>query len=141
MRDLISRLDFKRAFSPAAATTDNTALVSSILDRRGAESVALVLNLGSLADADATFAVTLDHGDAANLSDAVAVPSDMMNGTLTLASFDFSADNALRKLGYVGGKRYVRATITPTNNSGNAFISGVWVLGRNNLAPTANPPV
>lgn len=141
MRDLINNIDMKRALSPVAATTDNTAYVSQILDRRGAESVALAIVLGSLADADATFAVTMDHGDAANLSDAVAVPADQLNGTLALAGFDFSADNAIRKIGYLGGKRYVRATITPSNNTGNVFIAAVWLLGKLNMRSSANPPV
>lgn len=140
MRDLINNIDAKRAISPAAATTDNTAFVSSILDRIGADSVAALIILGSLADADATFAVTMDHGDASNLSDAVAVPADQMNGSLTLAGFDFSADNAIRKIGYNGGKRYVRLTITPAANTGNVFLSAVWLLGKMNLRPTANPP-
>ncbi|KQS95388.1 hypothetical protein [Rhizobium sp. Leaf386] len=140
MRDLINNLDFKRAISPAAAVTDNTAFVSQILDRLGSEAVALIILLGSLADADATFAVTFEHGDAANLSDAAAVPADQMNGTLTLASFDFSADNLIRKIGYTGGKRYVRATITPSNNTGNVFLAAGWILGKNNMRPTPNPP-
>ncbi|EJB02889.1 hypothetical protein Rleg9DRAFT_1703 [Rhizobium leguminosarum bv. trifolii WSM597] len=141
MRDLINNIDLKRAISPAAAVADNTPFVSQILDRMGAESVALAIILGAIADADATFAVTLDHGDVANLSDAAAVPADQMNGTLTLAGFDFNADNLIRKLGYLGGKRYVRATITPSNNAGNVFLSAVWILGKNNMRPTANPPV
>jgi hypothetical protein len=141
MRDLINNIDMKRALSPAAATTDNTAYVSQILDRRGAESVALALILGALADADATFAVTMEHGDQANLSDAVAVPADQLNGTLALAGFDFSADNAIRKIGYLGGKRYVRATITPANNTGSVQIAAVWLLGKMNLRGTPNPPV
>lgn len=141
MRDLINNLDFKRALAPAAATTDNTPYVTQILDRRGAESVALALILGALVDADATFAVTMVHGDQANLSDAVAVPADQLNGTLALASFDFSADNLIRKIGYLGGKRYVQATITPSNNTGNVFLAAVWILGKLNLRGSANPPV
>lgn len=140
MRDVISNIDLKRAISPAAAVTDNTAFVSQIVDRRGAESLALVINIGALADADATFAVTMEHGDTANLSDAAAVPADQLNGTLSLAGFDFNADNALRKIGYVGAKRFVRATITPANNTGNAFVSAIWLLGRQNLRPLGNPP-
>ena len=140
MRDLISNIDLKRAISPAAAVADNTPIVSVILDRLGAESVALAINIGDLADADATFAVTMEHGDTSNLADAAAVPADQLNGTLDLASFDFADDNALRKIGYVGGKRYVRATITPTGNAGNAFITAVWVLGHLNLRPASNPP-
>jgi hypothetical protein len=51
---------------------------------------------------------------------------------LTAASFDFSADIVVRRVGYNGNKRYVRATITPTNNTGAAPLSMVCVLG--NLA-------
>ncbi len=140
MRDLINNIDMKRAVSPAAAVTDNTAFVSQILDRLGAESVALAIVLGAIADADATFVVTMEHGDAANLSDATAVPADQLNGSLALAGFDFAADNAIRKVGYTGGKRYVRATITPANNTGNVFLSALWLLGKQNLRPTGNPP-
>lgn len=141
MRDLINNIDMKRAIAPAAATTDNTARVTQILDRIGVESLALAIILGDLADADATFAVTMEHGDASDLSDATAVPADQLNGTLALAGFNFSNDNAVRKIGYVGGKRYVRATITPANNTGNFFVSALWILGKNNLRPTANPPI
>ncbi len=140
MRDLISNIDLKRAISPAAAVADNTPFVTQILDRIGSESVALAIILGAIADADATFAVTMVHGDAANLSDAAAVPADQMNGSLALAGFDFNADNLIRKIGYVGGKRYVQATITPANNTGNVFLSAVWILGKQNLRPTGNPP-
>ncbi|TIP07805.1 hypothetical protein [Mesorhizobium sp.] len=141
MRDIISLLHFVPAIVPvAAAQADNTAMVSAILDRMGYESVALALMTGTLADADATFAVTIEHGDAANLSDAVAVPADQLNGTLALAGFTFAADSAARKLGYVGGKRYVRATVTPSNNTGNAPVVGMWVLGSANQSPTPNPP-
>lgn len=140
MRDLISNIDFKRAISPAAAVTDNTPFVTQILNRIGVEAVALAIILGDLADADATFAVTMEHGDAANLSDATAVPADQMNGSLALAGFTFAADNSVRKIGYVGGKQYVRATITPTGNAGNVFLSALWILGKTNMTPTANPP-
>ncbi|MDR6953792.1 hypothetical protein J2X65_003155 [Ancylobacter sp. 3268] len=140
MRDLISNIDAKRAISPAAAVADNTAVVTQILNRQGAESVALLIITGALADADATFTVTIEHGDQANLSDAAAVPADQLNGTLAAASFTFAADDAVRKIGYVGGKQYVRATITPANNTGNSFIAAVWLLGTVNLRPTSNPP-
>lgn len=142
MRDIISHLTFKPAIVPvAAAITDNTAQVSIILDRMGFESVALAIMTGTLADADATFAVTMDHGEVANLSDAAAVPADMMNGTLALAGFAFGDDSKCRKVGYVGAKRYVRATITPTNNTGAAPLAAMWVLGKANNMPTVNPPV
>lgn len=140
MRDIISHLDFKRGISPAAAVTDNTAFTSQIVNRLGFESVAFLLIMGAIADADVTFTTLVEHGDAANLSDATAVPDDMLNGTEALATPLFGSDDKVFKIGYVGGKQYVRVTVTPANNSGNIFAAGAWILGHANLRPTANPP-
>lgn len=138
--DLHNHINLKRGISPAAAATDNTAFVSQIVDTRGYGSVEFAILTGSLADADATFTVLVEDGDAANLSDAAAVADAELLGTEALASFTFSDDDKVFKIGYVGNKRYVRVTVTPANNTGNAFVSGVWILGNPTLFPTANPP-
>lgn len=138
--DLHNQITIKRGISPAAAVADNTPFVSQIVDRAGFESCEFIVNCGALADADATFALLFEDGDQANLSDNAEVPAALLLGSEALASFDFSADNKVFKIGYNGLKRYCRVTITPANNSGNAFISGVWVLGGPRIAPTPNPP-
>lgn len=138
--DLMNSLDPKRALSPAAAVTDNTAQVSQILDMQGAHSAMLIIILGALADANATFTVLVEHGDDSGLSDAAAVPDSELNGTEALAGFQFDDDDEVRKIGYVGSKRYVRATITPAGNTGNAFVAAVWLRGMLEDAPAANPP-
>lgn len=141
MHDLMNHINPRPAFLPVAATTDNTPYVSNILDLQGYDSAMLVIETGSLADVDATFAVTLSEGNASNLSDASAVAAIDMLGGLTAASFTFAADNSCFKLGYIGNKRYIRATVTPSANTGNVFLSGVWVMGHPNVFPTPNPPV
>ena len=126
---------------PIAARTDNTAIVSAIIDTANYNACEFVIVTGTNTDANATFAVTVDEGDAANLSDAVAVTDSKLVGTLALAGFTFADDNECRKLGYIGNKRYVRLTVTPSgNDAGNIFISGVAVLSYSASAPTANPP-
>jgi len=141
MRDLHNSVYPKRALSPVAAGTDNTAYVSQILDMQGFEAAELLVLIGANTDADVTFTVLIEDGDAANLSDAVAVPDAQLLGTEALASFQFDDDNECRKIGYIGNKRYVRATITPANNAaGNIFIAAVWLLGFPRSMPTANPP-
>jgi len=137
MRDLANHMTVRRAISPAAAITDNTAFVSQIIDRAGYESLMFAITTGALADADATFTALVEHGDAANLSDAAAVPDSQLTGTEALASFTFAHDDATRKIGYVGGKRYVRLTITPAGNSGNAFVAAVAILSHPRFAPAA----
>lgn len=128
MRDLANHLEVRRAISPAAATTDNTAFVSQIIDLAGFSSLVFAIVLGALADADATFTVLVEHGDQANLSDAAAAPDTSLTGTEADAGFTFADDNKVRKIGYVGSKRYVRLTITPANNSGNVFLSAIAIL-------------
>ena len=141
MRDLMNSIHPVRAISPAAAVTDNTAIESEIVDTLGHDSLTLVILTGALADVDATFTTLVEHGDAANLSDAAAVPDEQLVGTEALASFTFADDNETRKIGYVGNKRYVRLTVTPAANTGNAFVAAVAVLGHPHQAPTPNPPV
>jgi hypothetical protein len=141
MRDLHITVYPKRAISPVAAGTDNTPIVSQILDTQGFEAAELLINIGANTDANATFAVLIEHGDAANLSDAAAVPDAQLLGTEALAGFQFDDDNEQRKIGYIGNKRYLRATITPSgNDSGNIFVAAQWLLGFPREAPTANPP-
>ena len=70
-----------------------------------------------------------------------AVDDAYLTGTEVLASFQFDDDNETRKIGYVGTQRYLRATITPANNAaGNIFVAAIWILGKPNRQPTANPP-
>lgn len=126
-RDLYNNIKVSRAIAPAAATTNNTAWVSQILDTAGFNSHTLVMQLGALDDANATFTVLLEEGDASNLSDNTAVADADMLGLETTASFQFDDDNETRKLGYIGSKRYIRATVTPAGNTGDAFLAAVWV--------------
>lgn len=141
MRDLINRLHPVRAISPQAARTDNTAIVSQIIDLAGYEGLAFLINIGANTDTTVTFTPLVEHGDQANLSDAAAVPDAQLTGTEALASFQFDDDNEVRKIGYVGSKRYVRLTITPAgNDSGNIFVDALALLGFPRFAPTANPP-
>lgn len=139
MRDLMNNIDVKRAISPVSVS-DNTAQVSQIIDRKRADSLTFVIALGSIADADATFAVTMEDGDDSGLSDAASVAAADLIGTTTLAGFQYDSDNLCRKIGYRGAKRYVRMTITPTNNASAALMSAVAILGRLALRPSANPP-
>lgn len=138
MRDLHNNINIKRVISPVSVA-DTTAQVGQIIDCQGNESLEYIIATGSLADADATFAVLLEEGDVANLSDAAAVADADLLGTEALAGFIFSDDDKVFKLGYKGNKRYTRLTITPSANASAAVICAIAVM-ETLLAPTANPP-
>jgi hypothetical protein len=143
MRDLLNDLQIKTALAPVASAADNTAWVSAIIDRQGYDSAGFIILTGALPDADATFTVQVDHGDAANLSDAAAVADadligqDPTSATApeTQASFTFAADNGVRKIGYRGTKRYIRLTITPAANTSASLYAACAVLGNSEQKP------
>lgn len=141
MRDLMNNIHPRRGIDPAVGAADNTAQVSQIIDVQGYDSLTFLIATGAVADADATFTVLVEHGDAANLSDAAAVPDADLIGTEALAGFTFADDAETRKIGYKGAKRYVRLTITPANNTGTWPIAAIALLGHPAQVPTANPPV
>lgn len=138
MRDLHNALSVRRAISPVSVA-DNTAQVGQIIDRRGFDSLEFLIATGSLADADATFVVQVDHGNQSDLSDGAAVLDEMLIGTEAAAGFQFDDDNEVRKIGYRGDKRYVRLTITPANNAGAALIAAVALLGHAAQQPPVQP--
>lgn len=140
MEDMHNNITPKRVISPIALA-DNTPAVGQIIDRQGYEKLEYIIATGALPDADATFTVLLEEGDAANLSDAAAVADPYLLGTEALASFTFADDNKVFKLGYKGNKRYTRLTITPANLAAGAeMVSAIAILGDPSVAPTANPP-
>lgn len=145
-RDLYSNLYPTVALAPVVVA-DNTAQVTSIIDMKGYDSVVFYILTGALADADATFATTVTHGDAVDseatpttITDSAAADALAFQGTLAGASFTFADDNAVKRIGYMpgkaGGKRYVRLTITPTGNAGNAPLA-VLALRRPMNVPVA----
>jgi len=139
MRDLFNNINPVPAIG-CTRIADNTPLVSAIIDTLGFGSLTFVIITGALADADATFAVLVEDGDDSGLSDHAAVPDGQLLGTEALAGFTFADDAKTRKIGYAGFKRYVRLTVTPASNGGNADIGAVAVLGHPHSMPTANPP-
>lgn len=141
MRDLMNNIHVVPLIAPVAARTDNTAIVSSIIDVKGYDSAVFAIVTGTNTDANATFAVLVEHDDASGFGTASAVDDADLNGTEVLAGFTFADDVECRKIGYRGSKRYVRVTVTPSgNDSGNIFLAGMAILGHPLRAPTPNPP-
>jgi hypothetical protein len=127
--DYHSDMEPRRAISPVTVS-DNTAQVSQIIDLQAVAYLEFVLSTASLADADATFTVLVEHGDQANLSDAAAAPDSDLLGLEADASFTFAADDSVRSIGYRGAKRYVRLTVTPALNALGATFGAVALCGR-----------
>jgi hypothetical protein len=143
MRDAANNIQVKRVLSPVSVS-GNTPQVGQIIDRQGYDQLGYLILTGAIGaspDAGATFAVLLEEGNDSGLSDASTVAdADMISQTsgtapLTAAGFTSGSDDQVRKLSYVGGKRYTRLTITPSGNAGTALLAACAVLGRPGSAP------
>src|ERR1700761_5926896 len=122
-RDLVNNISPVHGVSPSNSNTaDNTPVTTDWVDTAGFESLTFLIATGTLADADATFAVSMQSANLADKSDAAAVPDSDTIGTLANAGFDYSKDDSVRKIGYRGLGRYVRLTITPAANASAAAL-------------------
>jgi 7-cyano-7-deazaguanine synthase in queuosine biosynthesis len=142
MKDMASNIDVRPAINPYDHATGDAVITTEICNLQGYNSCTLVISYGSIADSDVTFATVLyeDLDADATMGSETAVDDKDLIGTEALASPLFSDDDKVYKLGYIGNAQYIRATITPTNNTGDLLMSAVWVLGDPDSAPRPNPP-
>jgi hypothetical protein len=137
MRDLHNEIKVTVAEPPVAAVTNNDPFVSAILDTKDFGSAEFIGLFGTNTDADATFAVKFEDGDDSSLTDAAEVDDLYLLGVEAMG-LDFADDNKAFKIGYVGPKRYVRVTVTPSNNTGNIFFAGAWLQGHPRKSPQSD---
>lgn len=136
MRDQANELKLRPVIAPAVNTDLATPLVGAIIDRQGYESLTYAIATGALTDVDATYTVLLEESDASDMSGANAVADADLIGTEATAGFDQDDDGSTRKIGYVGGLRYTRLTLTPTGaDTGDSPVAAIAILGRPHEAP------
>jgi hypothetical protein len=80
---------------------------------------------------DGTYDVLIEHGDDSGLSDAAAVPDNQLLGedpkssTAPEAQAQIGAANKIKKIGYVGGKAFVRISIVSTSVTTGATLGSI----------------
>ena len=137
-RDLMNNIHPVVAIPPVVVATDANQ-ISAAIDVRHFKSVTFVIAAGVMADADATFAVTVKEGATSVQNTHTAVADRDLIGTEALAGLTFADDGETRKIGYKGGADYVSIEIRPTGNTGNAPLAVIAIL-EPLLAPAPNPP-
>lgn len=117
--------------------SDTTTQVGAIIDTQGFYGLEFVTNVGAIVDLGAIFNVVIEDGDESDLSDAAPVDQTWLIGTLADAGFTNANANSIRRIGYVGGKRYVRYTIVPAVNAAAADFGVVAIDYLPRSAPAA----
>lgn len=138
-RDLMNNIHPVVAIAPVVVA-DGTAKVSAAIDVRHYKSVTFIILLGTLADVDATWAVTVKEGSDSTQGNHTAVADTDLIGTEALAGFTFGDDGECRKIGYKGDADYVSIEISNvTANTGNAPMAVLCILEPYER-PASNPP-
>ncbi len=133
-RDAHNTLVYKAALG-INRVADDTAQTGITIDMQGFESVEFVILTGVIADSNATFAVDMEEDSDSGMATATAVADRDLLGTEALAAFDFGDDDAIRKIGYKGHKRFVRCNVTPSGNGSDADFGIVAVMTPNGRVP------
>ncbi len=122
-----------------AAVAANGTTNGNIIDTQGFDALQFVLFVG--ARTDGTFTPLIQHGDQANLSDAVDVPDTDLVGTgITTGQEAAAAINTLqtaRRIGYVGIRRYVRLSVVASAVTSGATVGALAIRAKARTAPTA----
>lgn len=124
----------KNQISPKAAIfpqamSGTTDIVGTIIDTRGFESVTFILTTDAIAASSLAAQLLIEDGNDSGLSDAAAVDDAYLIGTEAATAITQASDKVALSIGYVGAKRYVRATLDITTNNGTDKIGCTAFLG------------
>lgn len=134
--DMDSVIAPSRATSPGAITAGNATLTTQTIDRKGYESLEFIYISGTVTDG--VFTVTMYEGDASNMSDETAVAAADILGTSPVFTGTTSADDdAVKRFGYKGSKRYVRCKAVQSGATTGGYLAAVAILGKPRYLPTA----
>lgn len=114
IRDLASVVNPKVAFKIQTISTDTTT-VGETIDMFGYESV--VFSIQSAAVTTGVLTPAIYESDDSGMSGEAVVTADYLIGTIALATFGTSDDDAVKKIGYVGKKRYVRLKLVSSSSA------------------------
>lgn len=133
MRDMHHNISPVVAFQTTAIGSDTTT-GGKVVDLQGFDSVEFVIQSGALTDG--TYTPLVEEGDQSDLSDASAVADADLLGTESDAAFADTDDNAVKRIGYRGGKRYVRLSVVSASTTTGGTISAVALRGHAGDVPT-----
>jgi hypothetical protein len=114
MRDVIDEVDLVLSLSPAARV--NGTFNGTSVDLRGFDSAMFVLNFGAYTDGTHTAAA--QHSD--DGSSFVAVPANELSAAFNVVS-SVAGANTTQRVGYMGGRRFLRLVLTVTGATTGAL--------------------
>ena len=142
MNDLHNNTRVVTAIVPAAIGANGTK-TGLVVDRQGYGGVEWVISYGSVTTTGSVVTVVAFEGDVTGTLTSIA--DTALLGTEALASLAAGARVAgtgkevVKRLGYVGNKRYVRLNVVQTGVTSVGVVGAAAVLHNPSVGPTANP--
>jgi len=141
MRDLHNNVDIIATIEPVAAGTTGTGQTGNVVDTRGYDAVEFSLSYGAITATNATFTPVILHGDVTgtmtSCADTDLLGTEAAAGIAAAATrVDGVSENVTKRIGYIGGKRYVQANIVNTVTAATPVAANV-ILHRAHNAPVA----
>lgn len=139
-RDLHNNVDIIATIPPIAVGTTGTGQTGSPVDTRGYDAVEIEVSYGAITATGAVFTVTVLEGDATgsltSVADADLIGTESAAGLAAATRVDGSTEKVTKRIGYIGGARYVSADISSTATAGTPVGANV-ILHRAHRAPVA----
>jgi hypothetical protein len=140
-QDLHNNISYTRVISPVAIGTTGTGKTSSAIDTRGYEGLELVLAYGTITSATAAHTVLLTEcadvsGTYTSVADADMLGTEALAGIAPATRVSGTTKNCVKKLGYIGAKRYVKVKVSSTATAGT-IISVDGLLHHPRTAPVS----
>lgn len=135
MKDMHNNVNVINVVTPAAVGTTGIAggKLSSIIDRQGYNSVEFIYHSGASASAADTITPVVYEASATGDSFTSVAAADLLG---TEAALTLSAAGQIKRVGYVGSKRYLKLRLYGTGTA-TAIVAATAVLGNPDLAPVA----
>lgn len=142
MNDLHNNSRALRVVSPVAIGTTGTGKTGVVIDRQGYGGVEFIVSYGTVTATNAVFTVVVKEGNATgsltSVADADLLGTEALAGLGAAVRTSGSTRNVTKRVGYIGNKRYVNASISSTVTAGTPIAIDA-ILHNPQLAPTSNP--
>lgn len=134
--DLNSYIKVSRGLSPAAIITGNGTSTTQIIDRQGFDSLCFVFAAGAVTDG--TWTVTIfEDSDPAMATETAVAAADLIGLASGASTFTIATGqaNTVKKVGYKGSKRYLRAKAVQAGATTGGFLAVVALQSSPAFAP------
>lgn len=137
-KDLYNNLDVDHTIAPQFINS-NTTITGSEVDLRGFEGALFCIHAGTIAGSSSANIYTpeVQESDSSGTGFTAVADANLLPTTTPEASAALNGgiDNAVKKIGYIGTKRYVRLVLTTTAfTTAGGYVSATVAKGAPHIA-------